>query len=135
MGSQNSNQNENYIEITENESIDPYLETFTLNSPTEPESSEEKSNDDQKRYFVTEPLETQESSYSIPTPTPVSVPLNLPENQKKISFKVAGRKRGRKSNNENTKEKRPPRKNDRDNIQSKVQVHYMTFIVNYQVII
>lgn len=131
MGNQNSTQNENHTEVIENESIDPYLDTFIPNSPTEPESSEEKSNDDQKRYFVTEPLETQESSDSIPTPTPVSVPLNLPENQKKISFKVTGRKRGRKSNNENTKEKRPPRKNDRDNIQSKVQVHYMTFIVNF----
>ena len=115
MGNQISTPNINLKEEIENENILPYLpyiETFNPNSQTEPESIEEKLDEDQKRYYV-----------PIPIPSPISVPL-------KVNFRVTGRKRGRKTKNDNLKEKRPPRKNDRDNVHSKVQIHFMTFIVN-----
>jgi hypothetical protein len=131
MGSINSTQNGYHNEEAESENIDPYYMTFNPNSQVEFESNAEKLNEDKKRYYVKEPLETQDSSHNQLILSPIPVPLNPQENQKKLNFKVIGRKRGRKSNKENQQEKRPPRKNDRDNIQSKVQVHYMTFIVNF----
>ena len=130
MRNQISTPNINLNEEIENENILPYYETFNPNSQTESESIEEKLNEDQKRYFVTEHIETEDSSHSHSTSSPISVPLPPQESQKKVNFKVTGKKRGRKTKNDNLKAKRPPRKNDRDNIHSKVQVHYMTFIVN-----
>lgn len=122
MRNQISTPNINLNEEIENENILPYYDTFNPNSQTESESIEEKLNEDQKRYFVKGHLETEDSSHSHSTSSLISV--------KKVKFKLTGKKRGRKTKNDNLKEKRPPRKNDRDNVHSKVQVHFMTFIVN-----
>ena len=130
MRNQISTPNINLNEEIENENILPYYDTFNPNSQTESESIEEKLNEDKKRYFVTEHIETEDSSHSHSTSSLISVPLPPQESQKKVNFKVTGKKRGRKTKNDNLKAKRPPRKNDRDKIHSKVQVHYMTFIVN-----
>ena len=130
----------NDFEFNSQTSLEISFETFSKifpksnNQILEDEDKEERlQEENQKIYFISTSKETENSSLNQVSQTSqanqIKQVIFKTTKENHANKKLIGKKRGRNPTNQNTKAKN--RKYDQDDILTKIQVHYISYIINF----